>query len=89
MENHYLASLDALLTQHAILFQREVDGLTNSQLNFLKAFCSNVKQFGSAGSLHSYRLGRSGNVNRIKQSLEAKEVLVSFNLILNNNPINQ
>jgi len=71
----YAASLDMLLTQHAILFQREVDGLTNPQVNFLKALCDGVAQFSAADTLQQYRLGTSGNVNRIKQSLVNKEVL--------------
>ncbi|MBI3193419.1 MAG: hypothetical protein HYZ34_03005 [Ignavibacteriae bacterium] len=41
-EREYHASLNALMTQHAILFQREVDGLTNPQIHSLKALCSNV-----------------------------------------------
>jgi len=68
-------SLDVLLTQHAILFQREVDGLTNPQINFLKALSSNVTQFSAAETLRTYRLGTSGNVNRIKESLVSKEVI--------------
>ena len=70
-----LTSLDALLTQHAILFQREVDNLTNPQINFLKALSSDVPQLSSAETLRNYHLGTSGNVNRIKQALVNKEVI--------------
>lgn len=74
-EKEYNESIDRLFTDHAILFQREVDGLTNPQINFLKAVCSNVTQFSSAETLQAYKLGTSGNVNRIKESLVNKEVL--------------
>lgn len=74
-EREYTTSIDSLLTQHAILFQREVDGLTNPQLNFLKALCDNVTRFSAAETLQTYRLGTSGNVNRIKASLVNKEVI--------------
>lgn len=74
-EQEYQFSLDTLLTQHAILFQREVDGLTNPQINFLKALCNNVAQLSAAKTLQAYRLGTSGNVNRIKESLVNKEVI--------------
>jgi hypothetical protein len=74
-EKEYHQSVDALLTQHAILFQREVDGLTNPQINFLKALCNNVTQFSAAETLRAYRLGTSGNVNRIKASLVNKEII--------------
>ena len=66
---------DLLLRQHSILFQREVDGLTNPQINFLKAVCSNVTQYSAMETLRTYRLGTSGNVNRIKESLINKEIV--------------
>jgi hypothetical protein len=68
-------AIEELLIQHTILFQREVDNLTNPQLNFLKALCNNVKQFSSANTLREYQLGTSGNVNRIKESLVKKEII--------------
>lgn len=68
-------AIDELLIQHTILFQREVDNLTNTQLNFLKALCNNVTQFSSADTLRGYKLGTSGNVNRIKESLVKKEII--------------
>ena len=74
-ERVYSDSIDTLLTQHAILFQREVDGLTNPQVNFLKALCENVTQLSAAETLRAYKLGTSGNVNRIKTSLVSKEVI--------------
>jgi hypothetical protein len=74
-EQEYNSSIEGLLTQHAILFQREVDALTNPQLNFLKALCDNIIQFSSAETLERYRLGTSGNVNRIKESLVSKEII--------------
>jgi hypothetical protein len=74
-ENEYRSSLETLLTQHAILFQREVDSLTNPQINFLKALCSNVTQFSAVETLQSFQLGTSGNVNRIKEALVNKEII--------------
>jgi hypothetical protein len=74
-EKEYHGAVDWLLTQHTILFQREVDNLTNPQLNFLKALCDGVTQFSSVKTLQQYRLGSSGNVNRIKESLVSKEII--------------
>lgn len=68
-------ALETLLIQHAILFQREVDNLTNPQVNFLKALCKGVEQFSSVQNLRKYNLGSSGNVNRIKESLVNKEII--------------
>jgi hypothetical protein len=74
-EKEVHTSIDALLSQHAILFQREVDGLTNPQVNFLKALCDGVQQLSAAETLQRYRLGSSGNVNRIKTALVSKEII--------------
>ncbi len=60
---------------YSILFQREVDGLTNPQINFLKALCDEVQQLSAAETLQRYRLGTSGNVNRIKAALVNKEII--------------
>lgn len=68
-------ALDALLIQHAILFQREVDNLTNPQVNFLKALCKGIIKFSAVKNLRKYNLGSSGNVNRIKVSLINKEII--------------
>lgn len=68
-------ALETLLIQHAILFQREVDNLTNPQVNFLKALSQGIVKFSAADNLRKYRLGTSGNVNRIKESLLSKEII--------------
>jgi hypothetical protein len=68
-------ALETLLNQNTILFQREVDQLTNMQLNFLKALCNDVEQFSAATTLKQYNMGTSANVLRIKQALENKEII--------------
>ncbi len=74
-EEVYNESLNTLLMQQAILFQKEVESLTNPQLNFLKALCENVSQLSAEDTLKRYRLGTSANVVRIKKALVAKEVI--------------
>ena len=68
-------ALKNLWQQNTILFQRETDNLTNTQLNFLKAMCHNVKQFSSAETIQTYKLGTSAGVIRIKEALETKEII--------------
>ena len=68
-------ALNYLILQHGILFQREVDLLTNPQLNYLKAVCDGVKQYSSAKILQEYSLGTSANVLRIRAALENKEII--------------
>jgi len=69
------SALDDLLNQYSILYQKDVDNLTNTQLNFLKALCKKETRFTSAQVVQDYGLGTASNVKRIKESLEAKEII--------------
>jgi hypothetical protein len=68
-------ALENLLNKLSLLYQRETDQLSNTQVNFLKALCNNETRFTTADVLHRYRLGSSANVSRIKSALEQKEVI--------------
>ncbi len=68
-------ALDQLLRQMTILYQREVDLLSNMQVNFLKAICSGVEKFSSLEVLRDFNLGSSGNIKRAKEALVEKEVI--------------
>jgi hypothetical protein len=68
-------ALEELILQYSLLYQREVDLLTNKQLNFLKALFDGVEQFSSKHALSNYNLGSQGNVKRIKTALENKEII--------------
>lgn len=70
-------SVDQLLIHHQILFLREIDHLSNTQINFLKALCSGVEVFSSLQTLNEYKLGSPSNITRIKQALVQKEILAS------------
>lgn len=73
-DNLYEATED-LLDQYTILYQKEVDMLTNFQLNFLKALCNNETSFGSKKVLEEYELGTSANITRIKTALQNHEII--------------
>lgn len=68
-------ALGELLLHYTILFQKEVDGLSTTQVNFLKALCRGIEKFSAAETLHEFQLGTSANVVRIKAALESKEVI--------------
>lgn len=68
-------STEELLFQNSILYQKEIDNLTNPQLNFLKALIDGVEQLSSRENLIKYDLGTSGNILRIKKALESKEII--------------
>jgi uncharacterized protein len=80
--------LDELLDQYSILYQKEVDMLTNYQLNFLKALCSKETSFNSTRVLSAYNLGTSANITRIKAALQGYEIIdVLGKLITFNDPM--
>ncbi|HVK97699.1 MAG TPA: hypothetical protein VM368_07775, partial [Flavisolibacter sp.] len=60
---------------YTILYQKEVEQLTNTQLYFLKALCDGVSQLSSSATIKKYSLGTSANINRIKTALENKELI--------------
>ena len=69
------AAIEELLDQYTILYQKEVDMLTNFQLNFLKALCNKETAFTSSRVLKDYDLGTSPNITRIKASLQNHEII--------------
>ncbi len=69
------STLVELLDQHALMFQRELDKLTNKQVNFLKALADGVKQFSSKETLKKYDIGVQGNIIKIKTALESREII--------------
>ncbi|MDR0659255.1 MAG: hypothetical protein LBG19_00290 [Prevotellaceae bacterium] len=71
----YETACEELLNHNERFFQKEVDGLTNPQISFLKAIIDGVDRFTSAEVLTSYKLNSSANVARVRGALEKKEVL--------------
>jgi uncharacterized protein len=74
-EINFFDAIEELLDQYTILYQKEVDMLTNYQLNFLKALCNNETSFGSMAVLQDYNLGTSANITRIKTALQNHEII--------------
>ncbi|MGG9962129.1 AAA family ATPase [Ferruginibacter sp. SUN106] len=74
-EFNFLEAIEELLDQYTILYQKEVDILTNYQLNFLKALCNKETSFGSTAVLQGYNLGTSANITRIKAALQNHEII--------------
>ncbi len=59
----------------SMLFQNLTDGLSKTQLNFLRALADNVSQLSSQNTILEYQLGTSANVVRIKKMLVSKEII--------------
>jgi hypothetical protein len=72
----YTAALDDMVTQNAMLYQRNTESLSATQLNFLKAIASGErKNLTSAEMLKKHRLGTSANVVKIKKNLLNAEII--------------
>ncbi len=74
-ETDFFEAIEELLDQYTILYQKEVDMLTNYQLNFLKALCNGETAFGSTAVLQGYNLGTSANITRLKAALQNHEII--------------
>jgi len=70
-----LEAFEDLVLQLSMLFQALVDGLSNSQVNFLKALICNEQQLSSQNVLKEYQLGTSANVLKIKKMLSNNEII--------------
>jgi uncharacterized protein len=74
-KNIIQSTLDELIEQHSLIFQRELDNMTNKQVNFLKALAEGVSQFSAKDTLADYDLGAQSNISRIKTALENREII--------------
>lgn len=72
-------SMEDLVTNNVILFEREFQFLSNGQINFLHALKDGVSMgFTSNEVIRKYNLGSSSNVIRIISALEDKEIIDRF-----------
>lgn len=71
-------ALEDILAENSILYLRDMENLSNAQINFLHAVCDRVQQLTSAETLKKYEIGTSANVPKIKKALEQKEILDFF-----------
>lgn len=73
------SGLDHLLTQYDMFFSREVDMLSNLQLNLLKAIAWGEDRLTSKSTIKKYKLSSSASVIRSREALVQKEVIDTFN----------
>lgn len=68
--------LEDLLDQNILLYQKETDGLSAYQMNFLKALAGGAHTgFSTKATIDKYNLGSSANVNKLKKMLLKKELI--------------
>ncbi len=64
-----------LLSQNAILYYKDAEYLSGTQLNFLKAVVNKEEALSSMTVIQKYNLGTSANVNKIKETLQRNEII--------------
>lgn len=69
------SSLQSIKNQLSLLFIGQTEGLSTTQLNFLKAVLNGERSFTSQEVLRNYRLGTSSNISKIKSALSSKEII--------------
>lgn len=70
--------LSYLLNQYDIVFSKEIDSLTNLQLNLLQAYAHDEEKVTSKEIIKKYKLTSSAGVIRSKEALAQKEIIDTF-----------
>lgn len=85
-DNDVKEAIDDLLEQNKVFFQREVEQLSERQLNFLRTLADGVTSgFSRKEIIRKYRLESSANVQAVKKALLKKDLIdvdgqrISFN----------
>jgi len=68
-------SLQSIKNQLSLLFVGQIETMTNTQINFLKAVLDGETAFTSQENLKKYRLGSSANLKKIKTALISREII--------------
>ncbi|MDR2147736.1 MAG: ATPase [Tannerella sp.] len=68
-------SLQSVKNQLSLLFVGQIETMTSTQINFLKAVLDGETAFTSQNSLKKYRFGSSANVQKIKNALISREII--------------
>lgn len=71
-------ALEELLLYTSVMYYKETDSLTSLQLSLLHAISDGHVQLTSKKVLNKYNLGTAGNILRIKEALEKKEIIDFF-----------
>lgn len=69
------SSLEELINANSPLYQREVEALSSTQLNLLKAIARGEKKLSSAKVLNAYKLGTSASVTKNKAILSNADII--------------
>jgi len=68
-------ALQGIKNQLSLLFVGQIETMTGTQINFLKAALDGETAFSSQENLQKYRLGSSANIKKIKNALISREII--------------
>ena len=72
-------SLQELINANSPLFQRDVESLSKTQLNLLKAIAMRETKLTSVAVMKKYRLGTPRNVSKNKTNLQTNDIINQVN----------
>jgi hypothetical protein len=73
-----LKAVDDIFLYNSIMYTRETENLSSLQIALLKALSNGERNLSAKEVIEKYQLGTPGNIQRIKKSLEAKEIIDFF-----------
>jgi hypothetical protein len=68
-------AVEDLVDQNAILYFKDTEDLSDTQLNFLKAVAGEATALSSKETINRFQLGTSANVNKVKATLLKREII--------------
>ncbi|MCB0804444.1 MAG: ATP-binding protein [Bacteroidales bacterium] len=68
-------SVNEMIDHNSMLYRQIVNGLSETQLNLLIAISKGETNLNAAGVLQKFALGTSGNVTKMKRTLQEKEII--------------
>ena len=77
--NDLNVSLQELINANSPLFQRDVESLSKTQLNLLKAIAMRETKLTSVAVMNKYRLGTPRNVSKNKMNLQTNDIINQVN----------
>ena len=78
-EDDVSKAVQELLEHNDALYQMEVESISNTQINLLKAILDGVSQFTSAQVMLDYKLGTPRNVSKNKDILKNSDIIDIYN----------
>ncbi len=71
-------ALEEVIQTNSPLFQKEIESLSTTQINMLKAVCKGESQLTSAAVMSVYSLGTPNNVIKNKRSLVERDIILEL-----------